>query len=160
MSIDINIHISADDQLVNAVSDVAGALAAVAIAKTGHTEVVLPAKKTETKTEHKEALNSKPHTAKEEKAINDMLSVPAPSDPKPNPGDIIDKKLHVSLRKAVATYCQKMGDNAESKHGKENVRKWLQDRNLQGLSAMTYKDMDDFIAFLEAEAKEEVKKDG
>lgn len=156
MSIDINIHISADSALVNAISDVAGALAAVSIAKTGRTEVALPEKPA--KKQEPAPLAGKPATPKEAKAINDMLSVPAPSDPKPNPGDIIDKKLHVSLRKAVATYCQKMGDNAESKQqGKENVRKWLQDRNLQGLSAMTYKDMDEFIAFLEAEAKEEVK---
>jgi hypothetical protein len=170
LSIDINIHISADDQLVNAISDVAGCLAAMSMAKTGVAAVPLPEKTVSAPTvpaekrkepgegnDTKEMLG-KPMTAKQEKEVNDILSVTAPSDPKPDPNAIIDKKLHVSLRKAVATYCQKMGDNAESKQqGKENVRKWLQDRNLQGLSAMTYKDMDEFIAFLEAEAKEEVK---
>jgi hypothetical protein len=159
MSIDINVHISADGALVNALSDIASCLAAVSIAKTGNTQTPLPEKTVEAPAE-KEAgkeLKGTAHTPKEEKAINDMLAVPAPSDPKPDPNAIIDKKLHVSLRKAVGAYCQRMGDNAESKTGKENVRKWLQDRNLQGLSALTYKDMDEFLAFLEAAAKEEVK---
>ena len=169
MSIDINIHISADDQLVNALSDIAGCMAAVSMAKAGAAAVPLPEKTVSAPTaaaeKRKEQGNGndtkemlgKPMTAKQEKEVNDILSVTAPSDPKPDPNAIIDKKLHVSLRKAVGAYCQRMGDNAESKTGKENVRKWLQDRNLQGLSALTYKDMDEFLAFLEAAAKEEVK---
>lgn len=169
MSWDINIHISADDQLVNAISDVAGCLAAMSMAKTGVAAVPLPEKtvsaptvpaekrKEQGKGNDTKEMLGKPMTAKQDKEVNDILSVTAPSDPKPDPNAIIDKKLHVSLRKAVGAYCQRMGDNAESKTGKENVRKWLQDRNLQGLSALTYKDMDEFLAFLEAAAKEEVK---
>lgn len=158
MSIDINIHISADGAFVQALSDIAGSLAAVSIAKTGNTQVTLPVQE-EKSAKKQESVPpiGKPATPKEEKAINDILSTPAPSDPKPSPDEVIDKKLHVGLRKAVGAYCKRLGDNEESKKGHDAVRNWLQERHLQGLSSLTYKDMDDFLEFLGEATKEEVK---
>jgi hypothetical protein len=170
--ININIHITADNTFVQALSDIACCLAAVTIAKTGNTQAVLPQRPASAPTApaegqkgadagkdkgavKKEVPMGKPATSKEEKAINDMLSVPAPSDPKPSPDAVIDKKLLPRLREAAGAYCKRVGDINE---GKENVRNWLHERNLQGLSTLTYKDMDDFIAFMgKAVPKEEAK---
>ena len=155
MSIDINIRISADGAFIQALSDIAGCLAAVSMAKSGNTQAALPEKSA--KKQESVPPIGKPATPKEEKAINDILSTPAPSDPKPSPDEVIDKKLHVGLRKAVGAYCKRLGDNEESKKGHDAVRNWLQERHLQGLSSLTYKDMDDFLEFLGEAAKEEVK---
>ena len=161
--ININIRITADSTFVQALSDIAGCLAAVSIAKTGNAQAVLPQRPASAPTApaegpkgavKKEAPMGKPATPKEEKAINDMLSVPAPSDPKPNPDAVIDKKLLPRLREAAGAYCKRVGDINE---GKEKVRNWLHERNLQGLSTLTYKDMDDFIAFMDDAVPKEAK---
>lgn len=105
MSIDINVHISADGALVNALSDIAGCLAAVSIAKTGNTQTPLPEKTVEAPAE-KEAgkeLKGKAHTPKEEKAINDMLAVPAPSDPKPSEEETAKRENLKALFTKAAT---------------------------------------------------------
>ena len=105
MSIDINVHISADGALVNALSDIAGCLAAVSIARTGNTQTPLPEKKVEAPAE-KEAgkeLKGKAHTPKEEKAINDMLSIPAPSDPKPSEEETAKRENLKALFTKAAT---------------------------------------------------------
>lgn len=44
MSMDINIHITADSELIRALSDIAGCMAAISIAKANHTDMVLPDK--------------------------------------------------------------------------------------------------------------------
>jgi len=105
MNIDINVHISADGALVNALSDIAGCLAAVSIARTGNTQTPLPEKTVEAPAE-KEAgkeLKGKAHTPKEEKAINDMLSVPAPSDPKPSEEETAKRENLKALFTKAAT---------------------------------------------------------
>ena len=105
MSIDINVHISADGALVNALSDIAGCLAAVSMVKTGNTQTPLPEKTVEAPAE-KEAgkeLKGKAHTPKEEKAINDMLAVPAPSDPKPSEEDTAKREKMKALFTKAAT---------------------------------------------------------
>lgn len=171
MSIDINIRITADSTFVQALSDIAGCLAAVSIAKTGNAQTILPERPATAPTApaegkkgagagkdkdpvKKEAPMGTPVTPKENKAINDILSVPAPSDPKPSPDEVIDKKLLPGLRDATSAYCKRVGDINE---GKEKVRNWLHERNLQGLSTLTYKDMDDFIAFMGEAVPKEAK---
>jgi hypothetical protein len=103
MSIDINVHISADGALVNALSDIAGCLAAVSMARTGNTQTPLPEKTvTPPKEEEAAAPLGKPMTAKEEKAVNDILSVPAPSDPKPSEEETAKReKLKALFTKAA-----------------------------------------------------------
>lgn len=104
MSIDINVHISADGALVNALSDIAGCLAAVSIAKTGNTQTPLPEKTvTPPKEEEAAAPLGKPMTAKEEKAVNDILSVPAPSDPKPSEEETAKREKLKALFTKAAT---------------------------------------------------------
>lgn len=104
MSIDINVHISADGALVNALSDIAGCLAAVSIAKTGNTQTPLPEKTvTPPKEEEAAAPLGKPMTAKEEKAVNDILSVPAPSDPKPSEEETAKRENLKALFTKAAT---------------------------------------------------------
>lgn len=44
MSMDINIHITADSELIRALSDIAGCMAAISIAKADHTDMALPKK--------------------------------------------------------------------------------------------------------------------
>lgn len=104
MSIDINVHISADGALVNALSDIAGCLAAVSMARTGNTQTPLPEKTvTPPKEEEAAAPLGKPMTAKEEKAVNDILSVPAPSDPKPSEEETAKRENLKALFTKAAT---------------------------------------------------------
>lgn len=105
MSIDINVHISADRALVNALSDIASCLAAVSIAKTGNTQTPLPEKTVEAPAEKEtgKELKGKAHTPKEEKAINDMLAVPAPSDPKPSEEETTKRENLKALFTKAAT---------------------------------------------------------
>ena len=157
---DINIRISADSALVNALSDIAGALAAVSIAnqgKDGHlppkttpapkAEAKAPAKeapKAEAKTEAKtEELKGEPVSAAKAKEINDLMKTGAPDE-------IIDKSLIKKVRAVVSAYCERIGKDA----GHDNVKKWLADKGYGGLSKLTYKGMDEFIAFMENEMKE------
>lgn len=105
MSIDINVHISADGALVNALSDIAGCLAAVSIARTGNTPPPLPEKTVEAPAEKEtgKELKGMAHTPKEEKAINDILSVPAPSDPKPSEEETAKREKLKTLFTKAAT---------------------------------------------------------
>lgn len=149
---DINIHITADSALVCALSDIAGALAAVSIAKTGN-EVHLPPKTTPKPQEAKKPeapkaepgaeLKGDPVSPAKAKEINDLVKQPAPDE-------VIDKKLIKKVREVVSAYCDRIGKDA----GHDNVKKWLGDKGFGGLSKLTYKGMDDFIAFMEAEMKE------
>lgn len=88
---DINIRISADSALVNALSDIAGALAAVSIAqsgKDGHLPPkTTPAPKAEAKAPTKEAPKAEPKTEElkgepvspaKAKEINDLVKEPEP----------------------------------------------------------------------------------
>lgn len=115
MSWDINIHISADDQLVNALSDIAGCMAAVSMAKAGAAAVPLPEKTVSASTaaaekrkeqgkgtDTKEMLG-KPMTAKQEKEVNDILSVTAPSDPKPSEEETAKREKLKTLFTKAAT---------------------------------------------------------
>jgi len=105
MNIDINVHISADGALVNALSDIAGCLAAVSIARTGNTQTPLPEKTVEAPAEKEtgKELKGKAHTPKEEKAINDILSVTAPSDPKPSEEETAKRENLKALFTKAAT---------------------------------------------------------
>jgi hypothetical protein len=153
---DINIRISADSALVNALSDIAGALAAVSIAKQGKDghlpPKTTPAPKVEAKAPAKEAPKAEPKTEElkgepvspaKTKEINDLMKTGAPDE-------IIDKSLIKKVRAVVSAYCERIGKDA----GHDNVKKWLADKGYGGLSKLTYKGMDEFIAFMENEMKE------
>lgn len=109
MSIDINVHITADSNLVNAISDVATCLAVISAAQSGNTAVWLPEKtvtapeppaevpaKAETKKDTKakeKPLQGEPVSAKKAKEIEDLTKepepakkeAPAPAEPAPAP---------------------------------------------------------------------------
>ena len=95
MSMDINIHITADSELIRALSDIAGCMAAISIDKANHTDMVLPYKTTQTpeppaelvkKAEPKEGatkaeekpLKGEPVTREKAKEINDLVDAPEP----------------------------------------------------------------------------------
>lgn len=108
MSIDINVnvHFSADSNLLNAVSDFAGCLAVISAAGAGNTTARLPEKTVEVPQEKlaaapkkaepkKEKLEGKPVSKAKEKEINDLVDTPdpgpvkkespAPAEPAPAP---------------------------------------------------------------------------
>lgn len=108
MSIDINVnvHFSADNNLMNAVSDFAGCLAVISAAGAGNTTARLPEKTVEVPPEKpaaapkkaepkKEKLEGKPVSKAKEKEINDLVDAPdpepvkkespAPAEPAPAP---------------------------------------------------------------------------
>lgn len=108
MSIDINVnvHFSADSNLLNAVSDFAGCLAVISAAGAGNTTARLPEKTVEVPQEKpaaapkkaepkKEKLEGKPVSKAKEKEINDLVNTPdpepvkkespAPAEPAPAP---------------------------------------------------------------------------
>jgi len=108
MSIDINVnvHFSADNNLMNAVSDFAGCLAVISAAGAGNTTARLPEKTVEVPPEKpaaapkkaepkKEKLEGKPVSKAKEKEINDLVDTPdpetvkkegpAPAEPAPAP---------------------------------------------------------------------------
>ncbi len=91
MSIDINVnvHFSADNNLMNAVSDFAGCLAVISAAGAGNTTARLPEKTVEVPPEKpaaapkkaepkKEKLEGKPVSKAKEKEINDLVDTPNP----------------------------------------------------------------------------------
>ena len=155
MSMDINIRITADGALVNALSDIAGAIAAVSIANAGK-DGQLPPKtvqadkpKAETvKTPAKAELKGEPVSPAKAKEIEALVK------DTPSPDDVIDPKVIPKVRAVVAKYCNKVGKD----EGHAAVKKWLADNGFGGLSKLTYKGMDAFIAFLEkaTEPAEEV----
>lgn len=144
MSMDINIRITADGALVNALSDIAGAIAAVSIAnagKDGH----LPPKtvqadkpKAEAPKAPKAELKGEPVSPAKAKEIEALVNTPSPDD-------VIAPKVIPKVRAVVSKYCDKVGKD----EGHAAVKKWLTDNGFGGLSKLTYKGMDDFIAFLE-----------
>jgi hypothetical protein len=153
MSMDINIRITADGALVNALSDIAGAIAAVSIANTGK-DGHLPPKtvqadkpKAEAPKAPKTELKGEPVSPAKAKEIEALVNTP-------NPDDVIDTKVIPKVRAVVAKYCDKVGKD----EGHAAVKKWLADNGFGGLSKLTYKGMDAFIAFLEkaTEPAEEV----
>lgn len=154
MSMDINIRITADGALVNALSDIAGAIAAVSIAnagKDGH----LPPKtvqadkpKAEAPKTPKTELKGEPVSPAKAKEIEALVK------DTPSPDDVIDPKVIPKVRAVVSKFCTKVGKD----EGHAAVKKWLADNGFGGLSKLTYKGMDAFIAFLEkaTEPAEEV----
>jgi hypothetical protein len=151
---DINIRITADGALVNALSDIAGAIAAVSIAnagKDGHLppKTVLADKpKAEPPKMPKTELKGEPVSPAKAKEIESLVK------DTPSPDDVIDPKVIPKVRAVVSKFCTKVGKD----EGHAAVKKWLADNGFGGLSKLTYKGMDDFIAFLEkaTEPAEEV----
>lgn len=102
--VNVNIHISADNNFVNALSDIAGCWAAISMAKSGNTAARLPEKtvtpperpaepvkkaepKKATKAEEK-PLKGEPVTREKAKEINDIVDMPdkkAEPEKKPEP---------------------------------------------------------------------------
>lgn len=127
---DINIRISADSALVNALSDIAGALAAVSIAqsgKDGHLPPkTTPAPKAEAKAPAKEApkaepkteeLRGEPVTRQKAKEINDLVDAPEPKKEEPKKeeapkADDKEKELREQIKKGFIK-AARAGKNAE-----------------------------------------------
>ncbi|MDD6134049.1 MAG: hypothetical protein PUB49_04980 [Selenomonadaceae bacterium] len=86
MSMDINIHITADSELIRALSDIAGCMAAISIAKANHTDMVQPDKTTQApeppaetaKKAEEKPLKGEPVTREKAKEINDLVKEPEP----------------------------------------------------------------------------------
>lgn len=109
--VNVNIHISADNNFVNALSDIAGCMAAISMAKSGNTAARLPEKtvtpperpaepvkkaepKKATKAEEK-PLKGEPVTREKAKEINDIVDMPdkkAEPEKKPEPAKEEPKK--------------------------------------------------------------------
>jgi hypothetical protein len=156
INMDINIHITADSALVNALSDIAGALAAVSIAQSGKDGHLPPktvpeppkeapkadakaAPKAEPKKEELKGETVSPAKAKE---INDLMQTG-------NADEIIDPKTLLKVRALVGEYCKVVG----REEGRENIKNWLNENNFAGLTKLTYKGKDTLVAFVEAEVK-------
>jgi hypothetical protein len=68
-------------------------------------------------------------------------------EPKKDPNATIDSEFLPSIRSTVASYCELKGKD----DGKAAVKKWLTDRDIGGLSKMTFGQADEFCAWLESE---------
>ena len=148
---DINIHITADNALVNALSDVAGALAAVSIAQSGKDGHLPPktvpeppkeAPKADDKPAPKAELKGETVSPAKAKEINDLVQTG-------NADEIIDPKTLLKVRALVGEYCKVVGRD----EGRENIKNWLNENNFAGLTKLTYKGKDALVAFIEAEVK-------
>lgn len=154
MALDINIRISADPAFLEALNDIAGSLAAISITQIDYRAARPEKAATEEpaanpQTELATAFGATPVSPKKEKEIKEVLADPAKDNPDSGlDNKIIDKKLLPKIREAVASYCNAKGDSKESTAGHDAVKAWIKERNIEGLSKMTYKDMDDFLEFL------------
>lgn len=163
MSIDINVHITADSGLVNAISDFAGCLAVISAAQAGKTDVRLPEKTVkspkapakpaekakatkDTKAEEK-PLTGEPVSPAKAKEINDLVKEPESKKAEekteaPNPDAQIDKGELPELRKKMRAYTDKNAD------GKENIKKWLAEHGAARVSEILNKDLPAFLEVL------------
>lgn len=147
MSMDINIHITADGELIRALSDIAGYMAAISIAKADHTEVVLPEKATQaaqepagepktvkttkdTKAEEK-PLPGAPVSPKREKEINEITSVPSQAEEKAAAEDKPTAKEIEVVRAAAGAFMRK--DKATNQ---PIIQQWLKDNHLSRVGAI------------------------
>ncbi|MBR1694225.1 MAG: hypothetical protein IJ709_02330 [Selenomonas sp.] len=163
MSIDINVHITADSGLVNAISDFAGCLAVISAAQAGNANMHLPEKTVEppqapakpaekakatknTKAEEK-PLTGEPVSSAKAKEINDLVKEPKSKKAEekteaPNPDAQIDKGELPELRKKMRAYTDKNAD------GKENIKKWLAEHGVARVSEILNKDLPSFLEVL------------
>ncbi len=136
MAIDINVHISAEPALVNALEAIANAVAVCKITALNDNKPIESSKQEKPAPEPQ----AKPEEPKEEAPKAEA------AEPEPNPDDIIATNLQAKYRELVKTYCEKVG-----KDGKETVKKWLNDNGFERISQLTYKGAEAFTQFLEGE---------
>lgn len=137
MAIDINVRISAEPALVNALEAIANAVAVCKITALNDNKPIESSKQEKPVPKPQ----AKPEEPKEEAPKAEA------AEPEPNPDDIIDKSLIPSIRKTAGTF------SASRPDGKEVIKKWLNDNGFKGLASLTYKGAEDFTAFLENEVK-------
>ena len=148
MSMDINIHITADSELIRALSDIAGCMAAISIAKADRTDMVLPKKapkaaqepagepkgakvdKDDTKKEDK-PLPGAPVSPKKEKEINEITSVPSQAEEKAAAEDKPTAKEIEDVRAAAGAFMRK--DKATNQ---PIIQQWLKDNHLSRVGAI------------------------
>ena len=147
MSMDINIHITADSELIRALSDIAGCMAAISIAKADHTDMVLPKKAAQaaqepagepktvkttkdTKAEEK-PLPGAPVSPKKEKEINEITSVPSQAEEKAAAEDKPTAKEIEDVRAAAGAFMRK--DKATNQ---PIIQQWLKDNHLSRVGAI------------------------
>lgn len=147
MSMDINIHITADSELIRALSDIAGCMAAISIAKADHTDMVLPDKTTQapeppaepaeeakvTKDTKKaeKPLPGAPVSPKKEKEINEITSVPSQAEEKTAAEDKPTAKEIEDVRAAAGAFMRK--DKATNQ---PIIQQWLKDNHLSRVGAI------------------------
>ena len=73
--------------------------------------------------------------------------VPQSEEQKKDPNATVDSEFLPAIRSTVASFCELKGKD----DGKAAVKKWLKDRNIGGLSKMTFGQADEFCAWLESE---------
>lgn len=147
MSMDINIHITADSELIRALSDIAGCMVAISIAKADHTDMVLPKKATQaaqelagepkgakvdkdTKKEDK-PLPGASVSPKKEKEINEITSVPSQAEEKAAAEDKPTAKEIEDVRAAAGAFMRK--DKATNQ---PIIQQWLKDNHLSRVGAI------------------------
>ena len=147
MSMDINIHITADNELIRALSDIAGCMAAISIAKAAHTDMVLPDKTTQapeppaepaeeakvTKDTKKaeKPLSGAPVSPKKKKEINEITSVPSQAEEKAAAEDKPTAKEIEEVRAAAGAFMRK--DKATNQ---PIIQQWLKDNHLSRVGAI------------------------
>ncbi|MBE6074221.1 MAG: hypothetical protein E7202_06790 [Selenomonas ruminantium] len=147
MSMDINIHITADSELIRALSDIAGCMAAISIAKANHTDMVLPdkttqapeppaepAEKAKVTKDTKKAEKPLPGAAvspKKEKEINEITSVPSQTEEKAAAEDKPTAKEIEEVRAAAGAFMRK--DKATNQ---PIIQQWLLDNHLSRVGAI------------------------
>ena len=151
MAIDINVHISAEPALVNALEAIANAVAVCKITKLNDLAVGPQSnpptpKKDKPIESTKKAEKPAPEPQAKQEEPKAEAQEAEPVKPEHNPDDVIAPKLQAKYREMVRTYCEKVGND-----GKETVRKWLNDNGFERISQLTYKGADDFTQFLEGE---------
>jgi outer membrane biosynthesis protein TonB len=131
--LDINVNVHFDENFVNALSDIAGCLAAVSVANSGNLNAHLPEKtveppkapakpaqkaepKKDTKTEEK-PLTGEPVTRQKAKEINDLVDAPEPKKEEPKKeeapkADDKEKELREQIKKGFIK-AARAGKNAE-----------------------------------------------
>lgn len=147
MSMDINIHITADSELIRALSDIADCMAAISIAKADHTDMVLPKKATQaaqepagepktvnttkdTKAEEK-PLPGAAVSPKKEKEINEITSLPSQAEEKAAAEDKPTAKEIEDVRAAAGAFMRK--DKATNQ---PIIQQWLLDNHLSRVGAI------------------------
>jgi len=168
MDINVNVRITADDNLVNALSDIAGCMAVIAAAKAGRPDLSIPDKtvkqpqaeetvpvKEKKPAETAQAPAGEPVSPKEAKAIRDIVSTPSAAEEKKQkelPPEDPDKKVAgdklLALREAVKKFVE-----ADSDTNRPKLKSWLNDHQLIRVPDATNAQAAELMAYMQEGGK-------